>query len=67
MAYYLVLKSVGNNFKNVGVYTAPSITAMKKRIQKQVDTGKKPRGEYVVLSNSALKNQQYYMKSKKKK
>ncbi len=66
MAYYLVLKSVGNNFKNVGVYRASSITAMKKRIQKQVDTGKKPRGEYVVLSNSALKNQQYYMKSKKK-
>ena len=67
MAYYLVLKSVGNNFKHAGVYSAPSITAMKKRIQKQVDTGKKLRGQYLVLSNSALKNSQYYMKSKKKK
>lgn len=67
MAIYLVLKSVGNNFKNAGVYRASSISAMKKKIQKMVDTGKKQRGQYVVLSNSALKNQQYYMKSKKKK
>jgi len=67
MKYFLVLKSKGNDFKNVGVYRASSISAMKKRIQKQVDAGKKPKGEYWVVTNSALKNQQYYIKSKKKK
>tara|TARA_R110000751_G_scaffold15028_2_gene48657 strand:+ start:61 stop:258 length:198 start_codon:yes stop_codon:yes gene_type:complete len=65
MPLYLLLKGKGNDFKNMGVYRGSSMSAMKKKIQKWVDMGKKPKGQYLWLNNSSLKNDAYYQKSKK--
>ena len=67
MKLYLLLKQSGNNFKNIGVFRGKSIADLKKRLQVDVDRGKRPQGSYVFLTELSLRNQSFYKKTKKRK
>lgn len=66
MKLYLLLKQTGNNFKNIGVFRGKSMADVKRKLQNDIDKGKRPVGSYVFLSGSALKNQKFYSKRKKR-
>jgi len=71
MPYYLLLKenynfSTGKStYKNMGVYSASSISVAKKKLQKWVDMGKKPKGQYMFINSTSAKSSKYYEKTKK--
>ena len=67
MPNYLLLKARKNDFVNMGVYRATSISVAKKKLQKWVDMGKKPKGQYMFINSTSAKSSKWYEKSKKRK